>query len=73
MDKVIKKEIIIKNQKHKTDTGSDYVQAALLTKCIEMLSKHLKNNLKDIVCRRILLKKVAKLKKIKKRLSNNIE
>ncbi len=69
MSKNKKQEIINKNQLHKNDTGSNQVQDALLQTEIENLSRHLKKNMKDVVSRRILLKKVAKRKKITKQLN----
>lgn len=69
MNRAIKSNILEKNRIHDKDTGSDAVQVAILQAEIKTLSKHLKSNLKDIVSRRILLKKVAKLKKFQKRLA----
>lgn len=55
-----KKAAVIKNvARHDTDTGSAGVQAALLSKQIDELAKHLKKNPKDIHSRRGLLQMVA--------------
>lgn len=55
-----KKSAIIKNvARHDTDTGSADVQAALLSKKIDELAKHLKKNPKDFHSRRGLLQMVA--------------
>ncbi|HPZ75340.1 MAG TPA: 30S ribosomal protein S15 [Candidatus Paceibacterota bacterium] len=61
----MKKEEIIKKYKlHETDTGSAEIQIALLTEEIKNLTEHLKSQKKDNDCRRSLLKKVAKRKKL---------
>lgn len=55
-----KKAAAIKDvQDHKTDTGSSSVQAAILTKKIEELTKHLKKNPKDNHSRKGLLGMVS--------------
>lgn len=55
-----KKENVIKEvRRHDSDTGSAEVQVGILTKQIEVLSKHLKKNLKDFHSRRGLLQMVA--------------
>ncbi len=55
-----KKQSAIKDvQTHKNDTGSAEVQAAILSKEIEELSKHLKKHPKDNHSRRGLLGMVA--------------
>ena len=46
-------------KRHDTDTGSPEVQAALLPKQIDELSKHLKKHAKDFHSRRGLLQMVA--------------
>lgn len=66
-----KKTLITENQLHKMDTGSSQVQISILTHEIKQLSAHLKNNLKDIVCRRSLLAKVARRKRLQKYLAKN--
>lgn len=70
LSKEQKQKILSKNQLHKNDTGSANVQVSFLSEQIKYLSDHLKKNLKDIVARRILLKKVAYKKKLVKQLKN---
>lgn len=60
MVKIVKSEIINKNQLHEGDTGSPEVQIALLTERINNLNEHLKVNKKDHHSRRGLLKMVGK-------------
>ena len=60
MDKELKSEIITKYALHEGDTGSPEVQIAVLTKRINDLNEHLKNNHKDHHSRRGLLKMVGK-------------
>jgi small subunit ribosomal protein S15 len=50
-------------QRHEGDTGSPEAQAALLTKQIEELAKHLKTHKKDFHSRRGLLQMVADRRK----------
>ena len=59
-----KKEIIDSFKLSEKDTGSVYVQIALLTERIEHLTEHLKQNPKDNHTRRGLLKLVGKRKKM---------
>ncbi|MFY9381966.1 MAG: 30S ribosomal protein S15 [Eubacteriales bacterium] len=54
-----KQEIIAKYATHEGDTGSPEVQIAILTKRINNLTEHLKNNKKDHHSRRGLLKMVG--------------
>ena len=55
-----KKASVIKDiRRHDKDTGSTEVQIALLTKQIQVLTKHLKSNIKDFHSRRGLLKMVS--------------
>ncbi len=49
---------------HKQDTGSPQVQIAILTKSIELLTKHLRDHKKDHSGRRGLLGKVAHRRKL---------
>ena len=60
MQKNEKTEIIVNNRTHETDTGSPEVQIAILTKRINDLNVHLKENPKDHHSRRGLLKMVGK-------------
>ncbi|OGG09885.1 30S ribosomal protein S15 [Candidatus Gottesmanbacteria bacterium RBG_16_43_7] len=64
-----KKDIIAQFQVNKSDTGSPEVQIALLTKRIEKLVTHLKNNPSDNHSRRGLLGIVSK----RRRLLNYLE
>lgn len=57
-----KKEIIDKFKTSEKDTGSVYVQVALLTERISNLTQHLKNNPNDNHTRRGLLKLVGQRK-----------
>lgn len=55
-----KKRLISKHRKHDKDTGSPHVQVAILTKEIDLLTKHLQNHNKDHSARRGLLGKVSR-------------
>lgn len=55
-----KKKIISKHQTHKKDTGSPHVQVAILTKEIDLLTKHLQEHKADHSARKGLLGKVAR-------------
>ena len=55
-----KKKLINKHQTHKKDTGSPAVQIAILTKEIELLTKHLQEHKGDNSARKGLLGKVAR-------------
>ncbi len=69
-----KKQNIIKEvQVHEQDSGSAQVQVGLLSKEIEVLTKHLKNNAKDNSSRRGLLKMVSKRRKLLSYLSTSDE
>lgn len=68
------KSSIIQNfQTHDKDTGSANVQAAILTKQINELSKHLKKHKKDLHSKRGLLKMVSKRRKMLDYLSKTNE
>lgn len=58
--RVTKKKLIGKHQKHKNDTGSPHVQIAILTKEIDLLTKHLTEHKQDNSARKGLLGKVAR-------------
>jgi small subunit ribosomal protein S15 len=59
-----KKQTIIKDvQGHKTDTGSEAVQASLMTERIKELTRHLRVNSKDYAARRGLLQLVGQRKR----------
>ncbi|HTA41005.1 MAG TPA: 30S ribosomal protein S15 [Bryobacteraceae bacterium] len=59
-----KRPIIIRNQHHKTDTGSPEVQIALLTDRIAQLTQHFKSHQKDHSSRRGLLSLVARRRRL---------
>ncbi len=59
-----KEKIIKKFALHKSDTGSPEVQIALLTKEIELLTKHLKKHPKDLHSRRGLLGMISKRRRL---------
>ena len=68
-----KKNIIEEHHVHATDTGSAQVQAALLTRQIDELTRHLKKNPKDQSSRRGLLKMVGKRRRLLKYLQESDE
>ena len=55
-----KRQIVVGNQVHKSDTGSPEVQIALLSSRIAQLTEHFKTHKKDHSSRRGLLSLVAK-------------
>lgn len=59
-----KKKLISQHQTHAKDTGSPQVQIAILTKEIDMVTKHLQDHKKDHSARRGLLAKVARRRKL---------
>jgi len=59
-----KKKLIEKTRTHAKDTGSPQVQIAILTKEIDLLTKHLQDHKKDHSARRGLLGKVAQRRKL---------
>ena len=64
LKRTTKKRLITKHQTHKKDTGSPKVQIAILTKSIELLTKHLQAHKKDHSARRGLLGQVAQRRKL---------
>lgn len=58
--KECKKETIQEFKRSEGDTGSSEVQIALLTRRINTLTEHMRQNKKDYACRRGLLGLVAK-------------
>lgn len=60
LTKVEKQQIIKEFARDEKDTGSPEVQIAILTKEIEALTEHLKNNKQDKHSKRGLLMKVGK-------------
>jgi len=63
--------IIKEYQKDSTDTGSVYVQVALLTARIRHLTEHFKTHKKDHHSRRGLLRLVSQRKKLLAYIKNN--
>lgn len=61
-----KSEIINKFKRHDTDTGSSYVQVAILTDRINALVEHLKIHRKDNHSRRGLLNMVGQRRRLLK-------
>ena len=59
-----KRQILHRNQRHKTDTGSPEVQIALLSTRITMLTEHFKTHKKDHGSRKGLLTLVAKRRRL---------
>ena len=59
-----KRQIVTRNQTHKSDTGSPEVQIALLTDRIAQLTQHFKTHQKDHSSRRGLLSLVAKRRRL---------
>ena len=66
-----KKKIIEKFKTHENDTGSSEVQIAILTKKINRLNEHLKENKKDHHSRRGLVVMVGKRKRLLGYLKNS--
>jgi small subunit ribosomal protein S15 len=66
-----KKEIIETYKMHEKDTGSAYVQIALLTERINQLSKHFDQHKKDHHSRQGLLKMVSTRRRLLSYLKNN--
>lgn len=60
MDKVRKQEIIKEFARTENDTGSPYVQIALLTERINNLTEYLKSNKQDFHSRRGLMQLVGR-------------
>jgi small subunit ribosomal protein S15 len=59
-----KRQVVVRNQNHKTDTGSPEVQIALLTDRLEQLKQHFKTHQKDHSSRRGLLSIVARRRRL---------
>jgi small subunit ribosomal protein S15 len=59
-----KQELISEYQIHETDTGSADLQVAMLTKRINQLTSHLKENEKDHSSRRGLLKMIGRRRRL---------
>jgi small subunit ribosomal protein S15 len=66
-----KRQILTKNQLHKSDTGSPEVQIALLSERIAQLTEHFKTHKKDHGSRKGLLTLVAKRRRLLTYLKNS--
>ncbi len=66
-----KRRIVVRNQTHKSDTGSPEVQIALLTDRIAQLTQHFKTHQKDHSSRRGLLSLVARRRRLLTYLKTN--
>lgn len=66
-----KRQIVTRNQNHKSDTGSPEVQIALLTDRIVQLTQHFKTHQKDHSSRRGLLSLVARRRRLLTYLKTN--
>ena len=62
--KVKKQDVIQKHRIHDKDTGSSFVQIAVLTERINSLGAHFKSHVKDHHSRRGLLKLVSQRRKL---------
>lgn len=62
--KTRKKEVVEKHKIHDKDTGSAFVQIAVLTERINNLGPHFKTHVKDHHSRRGLLKLVSQRRKL---------
>ena len=62
--KTRKQEVIMNNRTHDKDTGSSFVQIAVLTERINSLGSHFKSHVKDNHSRRGLLKLVSQRRKL---------
>lgn len=68
-----KQNVVKEHSKHDSDTGSNEVQIALISKTIKLLADHLKKNPKDNHSRRGLLVMVGKRRKLLSMLKKNDE
>lgn len=59
-----KRQVLAKNQRHKSDTGSPEVQIALLSERITQLTEHFKTHKKDHSSRKGLLTMVARRRRL---------
>ena len=60
----VKKEVFKENGKSEFDSGSTEAQIALFTMKIQHLTKHLKENKKDLVTERSLINMVGKRRRL---------
>jgi small subunit ribosomal protein S15 len=67
----VKRQVLDRNQRHKSDTGSPEVQIALLSERITLLTGHFKTHKKDHSSRRGLLTLVAKRRRLLTYLRDN--
>jgi small subunit ribosomal protein S15 len=67
----VKQQVLLRNQRHKSDTGSPEVQIALLSERITMLTGHFKTHKKDHSSRKGLLTLVAKRRRLLTYLRDN--
>ncbi len=67
----VKRQILTKNQMHKTDTGSPEVQIALISGRLTQLTEHFKTHKKDHASRRGLLIMVAQRRRLLTYLKKN--
>lgn len=71
MDKIRKQEIIKEFAKSENDTGSPFVQIALLTERINNLTEYLKSNKQDFHSRRGLMQLVGRRRGLLEYLKKN--
>ncbi|WP_033159907.1 30S ribosomal protein S15 [Mycoplasmoides alvi] len=64
LSKAKRLEIINNYKQTDTDVGSVFVQVAILTEEIKLLTDHLLNNKKDFISKRGLYRKVSKRKRL---------
>jgi small subunit ribosomal protein S15 len=64
LTKDAKAEVIGRQRRHETDTGSPQVQVAILTERINALTEHLREHKKDHHSRRGLLKMVGRRRRL---------
>ena len=64
IDQETKRELQQTYQRHTLDTGSPELQIAVLTRSIQEITEHLRQNKKDNGARRGLLKQVSRRKKL---------
>ncbi len=67
----LKRQIVVSNQVHKTDTGSSEVQIAILSGRLIQLKSHFENHKKDHSSRRGLLTMVSKRRRLLTYLKNS--
>ncbi len=67
----VKRQVLTRNQRHKSDTGSPEVQIALLSERISLLTEHFKTHKKDHSSRKGLLTLVAKRRRLLTYLRDN--